>query len=1037
MGHKVKVFLASSSELLEDRKEFEIFLGRRNKVWASRGITLELVAWDDFLDVMSKTRLQEEYNQVIKACDLFVMLFCTKVGPYTEEEFDTAFGHFQATDRPYILTYFKDDPTRRGQASRQDMTSLWAFQDKLKTLGHFQTGYPNIEGLKLHFSEQLEKLVAQGSIAAKPDAAPAVAPGGGPIYQGPVHQGQGHIIGGDHVEIVQNFAALPPQPGPTEPELRRAYLEWLGVPANELPLFAGDAGDPLRLSAIYTALMTQGGRATVWDGRNREGDAPERAPLSALEALDECQYLVLMGGPGSGKSTFLNFVALCMAGELLDSPDANLALLRSPVPREEEDDKEPKPQRWRHKALLPVRVILRDFAASLPRDTEANADHLWDFIASQLPGPLKGHAPLLQQDLLLHGGLMLLDGLDEVPEAHARRGQIKQAVEGFAQVFGRCRFLVTSRTYAYQKQDWKLKGFAETELLPFNRGQIERFVETWYAHMAQTFRLNESDAQALAEALKRDTLSPHLRELAQRPLLLTLMARLQTMRRGPLPENREELYKQSVDMLLEQWEGFKVKRDRTGQVIGAEQSLGAWLDASRESIRRELDKLAYVAHLNQPELVGTADIRQADLIAALLAASPNPDFRPQRVEEYLRDRAGLLNSHGVGLYQFPHRSFQEYLAACHLARFKFPDELGRLVKGEPERWREILLLAAARTRDAPSALWDLVATLCSRPVPERQADAQTQWGALLAGQVLVETSLARHDPDLQERHEEKRLLVRDWQLNLLGSAILPPRERALAGDHLAILGDTRDWLLDVDQMRFCAVPGGPFWMGKDAELHLNESLAESYWMGLAPVTVAQFRQYLTETGRTAGDGDALGDPDNRPVRYVSWHEAQVFSAWLDARWRDRLPKGWQVALPTEAQWEKAARGGLQIPAESMVLSIGSSLDMPTTLDENPLPQHAWPWGDDSDANKLNADSNVGTTSTPGCFSLGHSPYGCEDMAGNVWEWTGSEEDKYRLVRGGSWGNDRDDARCALRYGVLPADRDDYLGFRVVLCSSPV
>jgi hypothetical protein len=87
-----KLFLASSAELREDRKEFEIFVNRKNKDWLDKGIFLDLVVWEDFLDAVSKTRLQDEYNKAIRECDLFVMLFFTKVGQYTEEEFETAFG---------------------------------------------------------------------------------------------------------------------------------------------------------------------------------------------------------------------------------------------------------------------------------------------------------------------------------------------------------------------------------------------------------------------------------------------------------------------------------------------------------------------------------------------------------------------------------------------------------------------------------------------------------------------------------------------------------------------------------------------------------------------------------------------------------------------------------------------------------------------------------------------------------------------------------------------------------------------------------
>lgn len=153
----IKIFLASSAELLEDRKEFEILLNRKNIALIKEGVFLELVIWENFLDFLSETRLQDEYNKVLKECDLFIMLFYTKVGKYTKEEFDTAYQQFKANKKPLILTYFKDAPT---ETARQD--SLKEFQGYLGSLGHFFTVYKNIEGLKLHFGDQLDKLEQRG-----------------------------------------------------------------------------------------------------------------------------------------------------------------------------------------------------------------------------------------------------------------------------------------------------------------------------------------------------------------------------------------------------------------------------------------------------------------------------------------------------------------------------------------------------------------------------------------------------------------------------------------------------------------------------------------------------------------------------------------------------------------------------------------------------------------------------------------------------------------------------------------------------------
>jgi O-acetyl-ADP-ribose deacetylase (regulator of RNase III) len=154
-----KIFLASSSELKDDRREFEAFISRRNNNWVQKGVFLRVIAWEDFFNAMSRTRLQDEYNREIRNCDMFVMLFWTKVGPYTNEEFETAFGQFKETERPFVFTYFKTAPiTVDKDGILNDVDSLVKFQGKLRSLGHYQTKYRTVEDLQLQLYEQLDKL---------------------------------------------------------------------------------------------------------------------------------------------------------------------------------------------------------------------------------------------------------------------------------------------------------------------------------------------------------------------------------------------------------------------------------------------------------------------------------------------------------------------------------------------------------------------------------------------------------------------------------------------------------------------------------------------------------------------------------------------------------------------------------------------------------------------------------------------------------------------------------------------------------------
>jgi internalin A len=155
----IKIFLASSKELREDRDEFDLYFRQQNDQYRKKGIYLEIVRWENFLDAMSSNRLQDEYNREVRTCDIFVSLFETKTGSYTEEEFDVAHQAFKKNGKPRIYTYFKQTSISPTDANREALKSLWDFQDKLKAMEHFPTEYKNTEHLKQHFKDQLEKLL--------------------------------------------------------------------------------------------------------------------------------------------------------------------------------------------------------------------------------------------------------------------------------------------------------------------------------------------------------------------------------------------------------------------------------------------------------------------------------------------------------------------------------------------------------------------------------------------------------------------------------------------------------------------------------------------------------------------------------------------------------------------------------------------------------------------------------------------------------------------------------------------------------------
>jgi formylglycine-generating enzyme required for sulfatase activity len=830
-----------------------------------------------------------------------------------------------------------------------------------------------------------------------------------------------------------------------------------------------DRADPLagfELQAVYTALLTktQCAQADRADRAHEAFSGREERALSALELLDRSPRLVLLGEPGSGKSTFVHFVALCQAGEQLGRTEANRAVLTTALPDEE------KEQPWRHRALVPVRVILRDFAVDgLPAPGErATAGHLWNFIAGDLAVQgLAAYAERLESRLRAEGGLVLLDGLDEVPDAEGRRQQIREAIERFAGQYLKCRFLVTSRTYAYRNQGWRLDGFDEAELAPFSEAQIALFVRRWYEHAASRGRGSAEDAVARADLLLQEIRAkPRLREFAERPLLLTLMASLARSGVRGLPDRRAKLYAQVVDLLLDVWECGRYQLQEDGKVRQLQPSLSDWLKTDRDAVRRLLEDLAFDAHAAQEGSEGTADIPQKELVDRLVSVAGSGEVSQARLVEFLSERSGILVARGVGVWALPHRTFQEYLAACHLTSGSFPYEVADLGRADPDRWREVVLLAAAKSEEGTVAgVWSLAQSLCRADPDSCTVSGEEAWGARLAGLVLEESPRAL--PERRPEHREILDRTVAWHLRLIRDEGFSPAERAAAGRTLAALGDPRfdpeRWFLPKDDplLGFVEIREGEFSMGsdpaRDDQAYPDEKPEHrlsllAFYMARWPVTVGQFAVFALATGHEGVPAEYLSRPGNEPMVAVSWPDALAYAVWLGEKLRVEAEKkeasGWgeeagkiafwrglasgelSVSLPSEAEWEKAARGE---------------------------DGRIYPWEGPYAAGRANdREAGTGGPSTVGCFPGGASPYGVEELSGNVWEWTRSvwgpeiekpefgypyvandgrenlESPARRVLRGGAFYDEPWLVRCAVRLRYEPAARVVDSGFRVVV-----
>jgi len=447
------------------------------------------------------------------------------------------------------------------------------------------------------------------------------------------------------------------------------------------------------------------------------------------------------------------------------------------------------------------------------------------------------------------------------------------------------------------------------------------------------------------------------------------------------------------------------------------------------------------------------------------------------------ERAGLLLPRGVGVYTFPHRTFQEYLAACYLTDQDFPEKLAELACADPNRWREVALLAAAKaSHGGDFAVWVLVDRLCHRDPGQAAANLKEIWGAHLAGQVLVESAKLTK---VSGRNEEKKALVQNWLVHILRQKDFPATERTLAGNTLAHLGETRREVTTINEMQFCLVPAGPFWMGEEKELHRNAYLNYDYWLSRYPVTNAQFAAFVQAGGykterywpeAKAADvwkeGKVKGRLDNKPYEQpedfgtpfnlpnhpvvgITWYEMLAFTRWLteighEKKW---LGEKMKIDLPSEAEWEKAGRGGEEIFQPLRIIALDKIRAEHYTIEPrkpNEKPQRRYPWSDDADSNCANyTETKIGATNAVGCFPDGASPYGCEEMSGNVWEWMRSlwgkeypyepkdgrenleaPHDVARVLRGGSFYNDASGVRCAFRDWYNPNLRGRLSGFRL-------
>ncbi len=801
-------------------------------------------------------------------------------------------------------------------------------------------------------------------------------------------------------------------------DAEHAYVEIRGMGAK--------VAERLPLEQVYTRLRVAHGATpdatpdVTPGGREKRDRKRGRADLLGAGSMMEGEFelrdviraervSVLIGDPGSGKTTFLRFATRMLArARLLDDPGLAAEHLGL-------DPDQAVP--------LPIFVRLSELAAFLvakPRDdvaddVPAHFDRYLDFLQ-------RGHgyrlpATYLRDEVAAGRAFVLLDGLDEVP------GDLRQRVARIvekAMITGRRagnRYLITCRIRAYTGRA-QLAGLLSYRLAPFRAEQVAAFVRGWCRALYQG-RGDAGAAAAQAEVYRAELWEairshPSVGPLTENPLMLTVLAVVHWNDRK-LPEERVLLYRAALGWLLDSRSAASdlptLLRQEALQVL----ALRMFTDS--EGVQRRLGR-AEAAAAVAPVLLGEA-IDPADFLD----------------QEALW--SGVLVSRSAGEVEFWHLSFQEYLAALELRRDR--DYWSTL---EPclhhDRWSEVttLLGGCLRIDDGSRAVRAYIEQILTTGVSNLAARARAVG---LIGRILRDIAPSRGDCSAGTGYAAA---LRDvLAIFEPGGEAVAETVRVEVGEALGQAGDPR--LVNELEDRV-ALPACSFWMGAqshdkkgrgfDSAAHADEKPVHRvhlspFTISRYPVTVRNYATFVAEGGYGDAElwapsgwawieNESITEPDgwtaqlrfpNRPVTRVSWFEADAFCRWA------------RGTLPSEAQWEYAARGDQGRP---------------------------FPWGDAAPSAQHAAFAGRLRHASPvGVYPLGASPEGVHDLAGNVREWCGDwfgdyddgeqsdpaglAEGTWRVVRGGSFVNVTRYLRGAFRRNGAPRIRAGFAGFRVV------
>jgi formylglycine-generating enzyme required for sulfatase activity/predicted MPP superfamily phosphohydrolase len=790
-------------------------------------------------------------------------------------------------------------------------------------------------------------------------------------------------IPADYKKWVQEFHSTLP----TDQLARKGEVILISLPQVYIPL---ETANPFQKPLDERKMKEKGEVLLQMPGET--GDDAEEGKKSLTmdieELIGQVNCLLLEGNAGMGKTTLVKHLAYTL------TQGAGPQSLQG---------------------YLPVLIFLKDFWPLYQKEMKKESPAVT--FASLLEGYFKKiQCPLstgIVKDFLGQGrGLLLLDGLDEVPEEI--RGELVDMVHCFRFEYSRNetqekhekivnagnRLLITSRPHGIDARGLECFGDYHQKIEYLDDKKAADFISRW-------FRAVSGQARGFADLTAGDMISEirlheHAAVFIRNPLLLTALCIFYLVGGKRIPDQRADLYDRIVTNLLYRRFHDPLEPERVNQVL------------------EFLMQLAFTMQARHVKSIEPYEAKEVLKQENPLKPGESPKEYKKRLDQLFKDIepvCGLLNRQSSGDIEFAHLTFQEFLAAKHMLDMdlNYKDYL------DDSWWEETLLLY--------TGLMNLEMKKRSNGIALEILNLKPTRLQLLGCKVLRDFQPSR-------RKETVILKVKEKLTKLINSNA-PLEQRFEAGDILGTLGDPR---IDILSPPMVHIEAGEFIRGSneaDYEKPIQQVYLDAFMVAKYTVTNREFKEFVRDGGynnkdywtpegwQWQKDGEII-EPEywhdrkwngpNFPVVGVSWYEAAAYAGWLSQK------TGEKYILPTEAQWEKAARG-----TKGLI----------------------YPWGNEFDKNLCNYDEcGLGRTSPVGIFPGGESPYGCVDMAGNVWEWCGDWYDSYyskscpkenpqgpstgsrRVLRGGGWGHDAWGCRAASRGCRRPAARGAGIGFRL-------